>query len=186
MQYVAFLGGLNVGGHRVKMEALRTRFEALGFTTVSTFLASGNVIFAADEDNVDAPAHDIERQIEKDLAAALGYDVPAFVRSADEVRAIAAYAPFAEELLNASAGKLQVALLRETPDATVHEQVLHLATDSDRLAIMQRELLWLPSGRMSDSELDLIAIYTLLGQATMRTMNTITRIAARCLPAAGS
>jgi uncharacterized protein (DUF1697 family) len=182
MQYVAFLGGLNVGGHRVKMEALRHRFEALGFTSVNTFLASGNVIFASDEDNVD----DIERQIEKDLAAGLGYDVPAFVRSEDEVRAIAAYAPFAEELLNASAGKLQVALLREAPDAQVHDQVLRLATDADRLAIMQRELLWLPSGRMSDSELDLVAIYRLLGPATMRTMNTITRIAARYLPSGRS
>jgi uncharacterized protein (DUF1697 family) len=184
MQYVAFLGGLNVGGHRVKMEALRTRFEALGYTSVSTFLASGSVIFVADEDNVDA--RDIERQIEKDLAAALGYDVPAFVRSAEEVRTIAAYAPFTEELLSASAGKLQVALLRDAPDAKVHEQVLRLATDADRLAIMQRELVWLPSGRMSDSQLDLVAIYTLLGQATMRTMNTIARIAARYLPAAGS
>lgn len=177
MQYVAFLGGLNVGGHRVKMDQLRTRFEALGFTSVSTFLASGNVIFAADADNVD----DIERQIEKDLAAGLGYDVPGFVRSAEEVRAIAAYAPFAEEVLNASAGKLQVSLLRDAPDEKVHEQVLRLATDADRLAIMQRELLWLPSGRMSDSELDLVAIFKLLGPATMRTMNTIVRIANRYL-----
>jgi uncharacterized protein (DUF1697 family) len=179
MQYVAFLGGLNVGGHRVKMDELRRRFEALGFTSVNTFLASGNVIFASDVNNVE----DIERQIEKGLAAGLGYGVPTFVRSAEEVRAVAAYVPFAEELLNASAGRLQVSLFRQAPDAHIHEQVLGLATDADRLAIAQRELFWLPSGRMSDSELDLVAIFKLLGPATMRTMNTVTRITARCLPA---
>lgn len=181
MQYVAFLGGLNVGGHRVKMDELRVRFEAMGFTSVSTFLASGNVILAADGNDVDG----IERRIESSLAAGLGYDVPAFVRSAEEVRAIADSVPFAAELLNASAGKLQVSLLREAPEPDVQEQVLGLATDADRLAIAQRELYWLPSGRMSDSELDLAAIYKLLGPGTMRTMNTITRIAARYL-AAGS
>ena len=44
-RYVAFLGGINVGGHRVSMERLRTEFGTLGFLDVSTFIASGNVIF---------------------------------------------------------------------------------------------------------------------------------------------
>ena len=179
MQYVAFLGGLNVGGHRVKMDALRVRFETLGFASVHTFLASGNVVFVADGDDAGA----IEQHIENDLAEALGYQVPTFVRSAEEVRAIAAYAPFASDVIAASAGKLQVSFLRATPDAEVHEQVLGLATDADRLNIAQRELFWLPSGRMSDSVLDLVAIFKLLGPTTMRTMNTVARIAAKYLPA---
>jgi len=182
MQFVAFLGGLNVGGHRVKMDDLRRRFEALGFTSVQTFLASGNVIFVTDGNDADA----IERRIEHELAASLGYAVPTFVRSAEEVRAIAAAAPFAPEVVAASAGKLQVSLLRASPDTEMHGQVLRLATTADRLAIMRRELFWLPSGRMSDSQLDLVAIFKLLGPATMRTMSTVARIAARYMPAGES
>jgi uncharacterized protein (DUF1697 family) len=45
MRYVAFLRGINVGGHRVKMEHLRDLFTALRFSQVATFIASGNVIY---------------------------------------------------------------------------------------------------------------------------------------------
>ncbi len=44
-KYVALLRAINVGGHTVKMDHLRRLFEALGFTNVETFIASGNVIF---------------------------------------------------------------------------------------------------------------------------------------------
>ena len=44
-RYIALLGGINVGGHRVKMAHLRALFEALGFEQVETLIASGNVIF---------------------------------------------------------------------------------------------------------------------------------------------
>jgi uncharacterized protein (DUF1697 family) len=44
---IAFLRAINVGGHVVKMEALRRIFESLDFADVETFIASGNVIFSA-------------------------------------------------------------------------------------------------------------------------------------------
>ncbi len=42
---IAFLRAVNVGGRIVKMDALRGHFEAAGFTSAETFIASGNVIF---------------------------------------------------------------------------------------------------------------------------------------------
>ena len=39
-KYVAFLRAVNVGGHTVKMDYLRSLFEALGFSNVETFIAS--------------------------------------------------------------------------------------------------------------------------------------------------
>jgi uncharacterized protein (DUF1697 family) len=174
-QLVAFLRGLNVGGHRVKMDVLCQRFEGMGFTDVSSFLASGNVIFTADSDDAD----DMERQIEKDLTAGLGYAVPAFVRTAAQVREIAGRAPFAAEVLETSDGKLQVALLRSAPGAEECERVLRLATLEDRLAIAGRELYWLPKGPMSESALDLAVIGQTLPPMTIRTARTIERIAAK-------
>src|SRR5579864_4267617 len=47
VKYAAFLRGINIGGRRVKMTALQKAFESLGFTDVKTYIASGNVVFAA-------------------------------------------------------------------------------------------------------------------------------------------
>jgi uncharacterized protein (DUF1697 family) len=76
-KFVAFLRAINVGGHLVKMDELRGLFEALGFTNVETFIASGNVIFDSKATNVKS----LERKIEKHLEASLGYAVTTFIRS---------------------------------------------------------------------------------------------------------
>ncbi len=68
-QYVAFLRGINVGGHRVKMDRLRSLLEGLDLVDVSTFIASGNMIFSTSE----APLV-LEAQIEQRLRTGLGYD----------------------------------------------------------------------------------------------------------------
>ena len=45
-QYVAFLRGINVGGHhKIPMAELRNVMEEMGFSEVVTLLNSGNVIF---------------------------------------------------------------------------------------------------------------------------------------------
>lgn len=49
MRYVGLLRGINVGGNRkVPMAQLRALYESLGFTNVSTYLNSGNIIFNAE------------------------------------------------------------------------------------------------------------------------------------------
>ena len=75
--FIAFLRGINVGGHRVKMDRLRELFEELGLEDVSTFIASGNVIFSADSGDVQS----LRVKIEEGLAKGLGYDVPTFLRT---------------------------------------------------------------------------------------------------------
>ncbi len=178
-RYVAFLRGMNVGGHRLTNEELRAHFVTLGFTEVATFRASGNVVFAgasAPEGEACAPEA-IRGLIEKGLEARLGYGVPTFIRTDAEVRAIAATQPFAAERVAGSAGKLQVSLLATAPTRELHEQVLSLASEEDALAFGERELYWLPSGGLLESELDVDAIDRLLGPCTRRTKNTIELIA---------
>jgi uncharacterized protein (DUF1697 family) len=51
MRYVALLRGINVGGKTlIKMADLKTCVEALGLDDVSTYIASGNVLFEARRD----------------------------------------------------------------------------------------------------------------------------------------
>ena len=70
-------------------------------------------------------------------------------------------------------------LLLEKPAAKARREALALATEDDRLALGGRELYWLPSGGMSDSELDLRALGGALGLTTIRTMGTVEQIAAK-------
>ncbi len=170
---------MNLGGRRITNDELKGEFEALGFADVACFRASGNVIFGAEGGD---EATQIKR-IEVGLGEALGYEVPVFLRDTVELRAIAARAPFDADALVSSKGRLQVAFLLTAPEAVARNQALALATDDDRLAIEGRELYWLPSGGMSDSDLDLKALAVVLGPTTIRTMGTVEQIAAKYLDA---
>ncbi|MEA2423948.1 MAG: hypothetical protein QOH13_358, partial [Thermoleophilaceae bacterium] len=56
------------------------------------------------------------------------------------------------------------------------KQLLAMATSSDRLKLGERELFWLPSGGLMESELDLKALTKLAGPNTHRTMGTVEQI----------
>jgi uncharacterized protein (DUF1697 family) len=174
--YAAFLRGINLGSNRrIGSAELRSMFEDMGFRGVNTFRTSGNVIFEAD----GGGAAELGAEIEGALADALGFEVAIFLRTADEIRAIAEHEPFERRLVEASNGKLQVTMVAKKPTARVREAVLAQSTDADRLAFHGRELYWLPSGPMRDSALDLRAIDKLLGSSTMRTKGTIEHLAAK-------
>jgi uncharacterized protein (DUF1697 family) len=174
--YAAFLRGINLGGHhRVTSAELCALFEEMGLREVAAFRASGNVVFTAGRESRAA----LSKRIERSLAKALGYEVATFLRTADEVRAIAALEPFPAKAVTASDGKLQVLILAGKPAKSSRTEVLGMATDEDRLAFGDRELYWLPSGGMRDSALNLRAIEKLLGPTTMRTKGTVDQIAAK-------
>lgn len=176
--YAAFLRGMNVGGHRISSAQLCACFERLGFRDVGSFRASGNVIFATPAD--PEPPIEMTARIEAGLEASLGYEVPVFLRTASEVRAIAVSQPFPQPLIAASQGKLQVAMLSAQPSPRARQEVLALSSDEDRLAFGDRELFWLPSGGILDSVLDFNkALAKLLGPATTRTKNTVDQVAAK-------
>ncbi len=176
-RYVAFLRGMNIGGRRIKNEELRRHFEEMGFEEVATFRASGNVIFSTAKREAETK---LAARVEAELDERLGYDVPVFLRSAAELAAIAAHQPFGATAVARSKGKLQVSFLKKKPGVAARKRALALASDADLLAIEGRELYWLPSGGISESDLDLKAIDAALGAGTMRTMGTVEQIAARC------
>jgi len=152
-RYAAFLRGMNVGGHRLTNELLRSHFEDLGFEDVATFRASGNVVFAGRK----RPPANVREEIEAGLQQALGYAVPTFIRTAEELRKIAERKPFPARLLKASAGKLQVALLERRASAKAQ------------------------SAGVLESTLDMKGIERAVGTMTMRTKGTIEQLAAKHL-----
>jgi uncharacterized protein (DUF1697 family) len=91
MLYIALLRGINVGGHRVTMERLRGLFAELGLQQVRTYIQTGNVFFEAPEQDRAA----LTQRIEQHLHAALGYEVPTFLRTVPEFEQLLARNPFA-------------------------------------------------------------------------------------------
>lgn len=176
MIVAAFLRGMNLGNRRITNADLSEQFERIGFQSVATFQAAGNVVFEAPE----LSEAKLVARIESGLADGLGYPVPTVLRDEEELRAIAAAQPFDASAV-AAAGKPQVLLLCAAPPAAARDAVLARATAADRLAFGPRELHWLPSGRTTDSALDLRAIERELPPGTMRTKGTIERLVAKHL-----
>jgi uncharacterized protein (DUF1697 family) len=175
MRYAAFLRAVNLGrNRRVTSAQLKSLFEELGAEEVATFRTSGNVVF-------EAP-RDMARALEKHLEQALGHEMVIFLRTASDVKEIAAHEPFPPEDVEASNGKLQVALLDKKPTAATQKKALALATDQDLLAFGKRELYWLPSGGTMESELDRKALDKLLGPTTTRTKGTVELLAEKFFP----
>lgn len=171
-QYVAFLRAINVGGHTVRMDRLKALFEQLGLANVSTFIASGNVIFESPLKNAAA----LEEKIDAQLRAALGYEVGTFIRTAGELQAIAA----AQQASPDGTETLYVCFLPDHSDAAAAAQVEALSTPDDQLRLRGRELYWLRRGRISDTEVKGPQLARALGMpSTMRNMNTVRRILAK-------
>jgi len=163
MRYVAFLRAINVGGHVVKMDRLRTLFEELGLAKVETFIASGNVLFDS-----RAAATTLETRIEKHLRAALGYEVATFLRTGAELAAVG------ERDVN------YVGFLRSEPSASAREKLLALKPPDDDLTVEGREVYWMIRTRISDSPLNNARLEKALGMPmTMRNMNTVRKLAAK-------
>jgi uncharacterized protein (DUF1697 family) len=172
MRYAAFLRAVNLGkNRRVTGDRLKELFEEAGAEDVATFRTSGNVVFEA--------SRDMARELEPHLEKALGHEMVIFLRTAAELKEIAAAEPFPAKDVNRSKGKLQVVLFEKRPTAAVRKKALALATDDDRLAFGKRELFWLPSGGYADAELDRQALDELLGASTVRTKGTVDQMHAK-------
>jgi uncharacterized protein (DUF1697 family) len=90
MRYIALLRGVNVGGHAVRMEHLRSLFGAIGLSDVRSYIQSGNVFFESPSDDRTG----LTRQIERHLHDSLGYEVPVFLRTVPEFERVLARDPF--------------------------------------------------------------------------------------------
>jgi uncharacterized protein (DUF1697 family) len=170
-RYIAFLRAINVGNRRVTMAQLREPFVALGFDNVATFINSGNVIF--DTASRAKPAA-LEAKIEKQLEGALSFASETFLRSAQELTAIAAHDAFPGQSIDKPA-TVYVAFLRNVLQPELVDRIAGLRNAVDDFHVHGREVYWLR--RNSDSEFSNVAFGRAVKQpATFRNMTTVSKI----------
>lgn len=90
MIYVALLRGINVGGkNKVDMKALKAAVEGAGMTSVTTYINSGNVIFASRMRNHE----NIAARLETAIAEAFGLSIRVLVHDLDTMREVVGALP---------------------------------------------------------------------------------------------
>lgn len=92
--HLALLRGINVSGHNMmKMEALKTMLENIGFTNVRTYLQSGNVFIDTEEESASKVGFMIKQEIFK----VFGHEVPTIVITKDDLELCFKNSPYLKE-----------------------------------------------------------------------------------------
>jgi uncharacterized protein (DUF1697 family) len=93
-RYLALLRGINVGGrNKVTMADLRDIALSLGHTEVSTYIQSGNLLFAT----ADADAPSLADALEAEIAGRLGVRPAVVVLSGPDLAQVITDNPFPDE-----------------------------------------------------------------------------------------
>ncbi len=109
--YISILRGINVSGQKlVKMEVLRKLYEDLGFSQITTYLQSGNVIFNFNDEDPGK----LSRKIFDEIRNNIGFEVPVIVLTIDNLKQIIDNNPFTKDP-NLNLSDLYVTFLASTP-----------------------------------------------------------------------
>ena len=92
LTYIAFLKGINVGGHKkVPMAELRELLSKASFQNVQTYIQSGNVVLESSKS-----ATEIEDAIQEAILSCFGFEVSVIVKTRAELQTIFDASPYSE------------------------------------------------------------------------------------------
>ena len=174
MDYIAMLRGINVGNSiKINMKELKTLFEQCGFSNVSTYINSGNVIFKSNDEK-----NSITENIEKALYITTGNEVKVLVKTKSEMIKIANSIP--DDWQNNDDQKTDVAYLFESIDTENIINELPIKKEYIQLIYVKGALIW--NVRREDynkSHLNKIISHKAYKDMTIRNVNTA-RYLAKC------
>ncbi|MBC8451169.1 MAG: DUF1697 domain-containing protein [Planctomycetes bacterium] len=180
-QFVAFMRAINVGGRFVKMAKLAESYSALGYTDVSTFINSGNVLFHTKKRS----AAKIEKHVQAEIGALIGFESDVFLRSPSEVAAVAARAA-GLQAKSKSLQEVNVAFLAAPLDKDAELALAGFETDVDAFESYGREVYWLCKVKQSDSRFSNAAFERKLRlRTTFRRVSMLQKLAAQLAATSG-
>jgi uncharacterized protein (DUF1697 family) len=137
VRYVALLRGINVGGKTlIKMADLKACVEELGLDNVSTYIASGNVLFETRRRD----AARLETELERAIEQRFGLPVKVVVLDAAGYARIVAAVP--KEWVGNASLRANVAFVRRGTDAKRVVRDLRPDPDVEEVKAVAGAILW--------------------------------------------
>ena len=170
--FVALLRGVNVGGNNmISMKSLKQSFEAMGFTQVTTYINSGNIVFQSKESD----ARKLEKKIEQMLSKDYQLDSKVVIRTLAEMEKLVKSLPRSWD--GDSSWRHNVIFLRHTIDSKKVLADLPVKSDIEQLEYRQGALLW--SAQVSElarSNMVKLASRKIYQDMTIRNLNTTKKL----------
>ena len=169
--YVAFLRGINVGGHaKIAMADLRELLTGLGFTDVRTHLQSGNAVFRT---ATTAPAR-LETAIADAVQETVGLSISVLIRTPAELAEVIER----NTLPTTQPSRLMVLFLARPLEPGRLDDVDRAALAPDEFLILEREIVVsCPGGVLESPALKRFTDKRLGRAITARNWNTVTKVA---------
>ncbi|MEW9700897.1 DUF1697 domain-containing protein [Paenibacillus sp. SI8] len=169
--YIGFLRGINVGGkNMLKMADLKRTLETMGFSSVQTYLQSGNFLLVSEE-----AAEPLHKRIEQKISSVFNISPTVVLRTAEELDRIITACPYAADAL-VEGESIQLSLLTEVPPLQTTDILNKNKSEIDEFQILEREIYFLFRQSVLDSKLA-SNVQKLGDIATTRNWNTIVKLA---------
>lgn len=170
---IALLRGINVGGKNlIKMADLKACFEGMGFTSVVTYIQSGNVLFTTSHKNLTK----LESHIEKTLSEQFSYNSRIVLLTEQQLQKIVTAAPrgFGS---NSAVYRYDVLFLKQPLTAKEAVKHLKLRERVDEVFIGDGVLYFQRfNERLTQSYLSKVVMLPIYQQMTIRNWNTTTKL----------
>jgi uncharacterized protein (DUF1697 family) len=170
--FVALLRGVNVGGNNmISMSSLRESFEKMGFTNVSTYINSGNIIFKAKE--VDA--RKLEKKIEQMLLREYQLNSKVVVRNVSEMDQLVKSLP--PGWGGDSLWRYNVMFLRHSIDSEEILADLPIKSDIEQIVYRPGTLLWsVQASESNRTNMVKLSGRKIFQEMTVRNLNTTKKL----------
>jgi uncharacterized protein (DUF1697 family) len=171
--HLAFLRGINVGGHKpVAMADLRALLADLGFEDPRSLLQTGNLVFRGGTRRGES----LERYLEAEAGARFGLQAPWMVRTAAEWKAVVARNPF-PEAAERDPAHLVVVCLKAAPGREAVEALQAAITGPELVRADGRQAYIVYPDGIGTSRLTNALIEKRLGtRGTARNWNTVLKL----------
>ena len=173
-RYVALLRSVNVAGHgRLAMDELRASFDVLGYTGITTYIQTGNVLFSAGSKSEAKIAATVEQRLAEDFG-----DSPAvLVRSVADFQRIGSSSPYAKA--GADPARHHVTFLATAPSKAALDAFQLPKSGRDELVVDGKEVyVHTPDGYANTKYTGTFLERRLGVVSTTRNWNTVTKLGA--------
>jgi uncharacterized protein (DUF1697 family) len=170
--YVALLRSVNVAGHgRIAMADLTETFLTLGYTDVTTYIQTGNVLFRSPGRSAAALAAAIERQLEQDF----GHAPAVVLRTVPDLTRVVGTSPFPKK--GADPSRHHVTFLAAPPSEERLAAFTAPPSGRDELTIVGQEVYVHTPDGYAGTKLTGAFLERRLGVlSTTRNWNTVTKL----------